>query len=183
MLCDKEISELNGMILPFVDHQVRQDNKGNLVISYGLSSTGYDMRLGTNFRRPRFGSILDPKHIREDDWSNEEHFSAFLLEPKSFILGQSVETFNMPDDIMAICTGKSKLARIGEFPNITPLESGWKGILTIELANLGLNPIYVYPNEGIAQILFFRLSQRPMVTYADRSGVFQNQVDVTLSKL
>lgn len=182
MLCDREIAALDGMIVPFVGKQVREEN-GKPVISYGLSSAGYDIRLGTQFRRPKTGRVLDPKHIREDDWTNEEITTPFLLAPNSFILGRSLETFTMPDDVQAECLGKSKIARVGGFLNVTPAEPGWNGTLTLEIANLGYSHLVIYPGEGIAQLVFTRLSQRPMVTYADRAGVFQGQVDVTLSRL
>ncbi len=145
-------------------------------ISYGLSSFGYDIRLGTLFRVPKKVKVVDPK--KPLITKEVTHTEPFILAPNSWILGHSVETINMPLNALGLCIGKSTYARVGVFPNITPLEPGWSGTLTIEIANLGPSPVRIYPGEGIAQLIFFE-GHQPSVTYKSRQGKYQNQTGVT----
>lgn len=194
LLNDAEIKLLHpygstGMIDPFVPHAVR-DLENRKCVSYGLSSVGYDIRLSTEFSRPLdyvvVGDMVghtrfDPHDLESMEWIAETHESLMLL-PGQMILGASLEYFNMPRDVVGVCLGKSTYARMGLFVNVTPLEPGWKGILTIELSNIGHIPIKVYANEGIAQILFFQVNT-PEVTYADKNGKYQGQTGITTAKL
>lgn len=184
ILPDFEIARIPSMIEPFVDHQVRDDENGR-VISYGLSSFGYDIRLANEFMRSPVGSepyILDPKHT-DGVFESFTESGRFVLTANSFILGRSVEYITVPKDIEVICIGKSTLCRMGIFANISPLEAGWCGTITIEIANLGNKPVWIYPNEGIAQLLFFRAEVPCKTSYADRHGKYQGQMNVTPSKV
>jgi len=183
ILCDREIAERcqgdSPMISPFVPHQVREDEQGRKVVSYGLSSHGYDIRLGHQFYVTPYTGVLDPFSLLT--WRSVTG-DRMQIPPNAIVLGHSVETFHMPDDVIAICVGKSTYARLGLFVNITPLEAGWRGQLTIELTNSASLPVRVYAGMGIAQLLFFE-GERPDVTYADRKGKYQDQTGVTLPRL
>lgn len=206
-LTDKQIADLCSfanveaglipMITPYVDHQVNASHKptdGNIhlvekvnkIISYGQSSCGYDIRLDPLLRFPKVtrssSHTLDPKIQLETDWEEFQATQKFVLYPGNIVLGHSFETIVMPHDVGAICMTKSTYARVGVFANVTPLEPGWRGTLTIELANLGQKPVFVYPNEGICQLLFFRLEHVPNVTYDMRAGKYMNQTAPTLAK-
>ncbi len=171
-----------GMIEPFVDSQVREFN-GERVISYGLSSCGYDVRLADEILKPlRFDSlgtvILDPRKPHREGWLKISDGKPYRIDPGCFILGRSVEYIRMPIDVIGICVGKSTYARCGVLANITPLEPGWEGFITLELSNTGELPVIVYPNMGIAQVVFHRtdhLCERPY------TGRYQKQSEVTLA--
>ncbi|MCX7977507.1 MAG: dCTP deaminase [Bdellovibrionaceae bacterium] len=178
ILNDKEIAKLcrgpKPMIEPFEPEQ-----RG--MPSYGLGSFGYDIRLGERF--------LVPLHSKDGVASplknNEKHFVevAFkdrcLLFPGTCILGESVEMFRIPDDVMCIAFGKSTYARLGVVPHVTPLESGWVGRLTIEIANTSKIPVELIVGQGIAQLIFFR-GKRPKRTYPEKGGIYQNQAGIKL---
>lgn len=181
----KEINKTHPFITPFIENQVREEN-GNKVISYGLSSFGYDIRCGNNFmlfsKKP--GEVIDPKNFSKgliDEYVVMDG-DPFILPPHTFALTYSQETLNMPVDVMAICIGKSTYARTGLIVNVTPIEPAWRGQITIEISNTTDLPIYVYPNEGIAQLVFFR-GDVPVITYNDRDGKYQDQVNITLPKI
>jgi len=179
ILNDKEIAKLcrgdNPMLWPFVPHQEGHP-------SYGLGSFGYDLRLGRRFilHRPHTANIIDPRNIEVNLFKTVEvDKEVFYLQPHSQVLAESVERFNMPDDIIAEVTGKSTYARCGLLVNTTLIEAGWRGILTMELANLTDLPICLYVGYGIGQVIFHR-GERPRITYAERGGVYQNQKEATL---
>lgn len=155
------------------------------VLSHGLSSFGYDARLGTGFRRPHGGrsglTILDPKAPQHEHWTPFTEQAPYPLGPGEFILGHTVERFNMPDDVMAVCFGKSSYARNGLHVVVTPLEPGWSGQVTLELANVSRLPVMLYPGEGICQFVFLR-GTRPEVTYAEKGGKYQGQEGATVSR-
>jgi dCTP deaminase len=185
ILNDKQIAELDGdpfpMIEPFERQQVRAIN-GEPLISYGLSSNGYDARLAGDFKFPT-GGVLDPKHPKGTDWHTVEGHSGCLVIPAhGFVLARTVEYFRIPDDVFVICLGKSTYARNGLIVNVTPLEPGWEGHVTLELSNTTNLPSVVYVGEGICQFVFFR-GERPAVSYGDRNGKYQNQVGVTLARV
>jgi dCTP deaminase len=179
ILNDSQINKLaveHDMIEHFVPI-TREVNR----ISYGLTSFGYDMRLGTKFQMPyrpitTANFKVDPKHT--DNWDEmftEFHsMTPFYIPPQTFILGVSVEKFNLPDDVWGMVVGKSTYARCGIFVNTTPMEPAWSGYLTIELYNSLHYPVLLYPSEGIAQVSFFR-GEPPMVNYRTKSGKYQNQ--------
>lgn len=175
-LCDRDI----GMITPYVNHQVRGTHD-NRVISYGVSSFGYDARLAGDFMVPT-GGMLDPKHPDICRWESHKSSNTLIIPPHGFVLARTVERFKMPDDVMAICVGKSTYARNGLIVNVTPLEPGWEGHVTLELSNTTDLPSVVYVGEGICQFVFFR-GERPSVTYSDRGGKYMNQSGVTLAKV
>jgi len=180
LLSDEEIRTLcqgePPLLHPFVP---RQEGKP----SYGLGSFGYDLRLGARFLVPLGGinAILDPVNFPREHFREMTAERFFELAPHSQVLAESVETFHMPEDVMGVCWGKSSYARCGLLVNVTPLEPGWKGKLTIELANLSPLPIRLHVGQGIAQVVFFR-SRRPRRTYGEKEagGAYQNQPGVTL---
>lgn len=184
VLNDKQILELcdNGMITPFERGQVKQWHvNGEKVISYGVSSFGYDARLAGEFMWPDVGE-LDPKNPSHTNWVHSTSESGLVIKPHGFVLARTVERFKMPDDVMAICVGKSTYARNGLIVNVTPLEPGWEGHVTLELSNTTDLPSVVYVGEGICQFIFYR-GERPSVTYSDRAGKYMNQSGVTLARV
>lgn len=163
------------MIHPYVEAQV---SKG--VLSYGVSSMGYDMRAGYTWEvfTPRGGVILDPKNFDPTQFDTlhcEEDDGFIVLPPNGYAMTYSLEYFNLPSDIIMVVIGKSTYARCGISTNITPGEPGWKGHLTIEVANHSPCPVKLYAGEGIAQALFFRHPRGCRVSYADKNGKYQNQ--------
>jgi dCTP deaminase len=172
------------MIEPFEPKQVKEVN-GQRVISYGLSSFGYDMRVANEFKIFSASTgqltVIDPKAIEEK--ALVDYVGGYcIIPPNSFALARSVEYFRMPANVTGIVLGKSTYARCGIVTNFTPLESGWEGFVTIEISNTTPLPAKIYANEGIAQCLFAG-GEFPLVTYADRKGKYQNQVGITLAKV
>ena len=172
------------MIEPFEPRQVKEVN-GQRVISYGLSSFGYDMRVANEFKIFSASTgqltVIDPKAIEEK--ALVDYVGGYcIIPPNSFALARSVEYFRMPANVTGIVLGKSTYARCGIVTNFTPLESGWEGFVTIEISNTTPVPVKVYANEGIAQCLFFG-GEFPLVTYADRKGKYQAQTGITLAKV
>lgn len=168
------------MIEPFVDHQVRED-----VISYGISSFGYDMRIAGEFRvfTPNaWNSIVDPKELDDRALIEYDVDDHILIPPNSYALGRSVEYFRIPDDVLCIIVGKSTYARSGIIVNVTPLEPGWEGHVTIEIGNATSLPAKVYAEEGIAQVLFLE-GASPEISYADKEGKYQGQEGITLPRM
>jgi len=166
LLCEEE-----GMIFPYYDQQVcYHDN--TKVISYGISSYGYDIRCSDEFSVfPNSPLPIDPKNAED---LNVVRADTFDIPPGAMCLTRSVEQFKIPENCLGIAVGKSTYARCGIIVNITPLEPGWEGYLTIELSNTNSRPARVYANEGIAQILFFK-GKSCFTSYADRKGKYQNQ--------
>jgi dCTP deaminase len=167
------------MIAPFEEKQIRQN-----VISYGLSSYGYDVRIADEFKifTNVFSAIVDPKNFDSKsfvDFTGE----VCIIPPNSFALGRTVEYFRIPRKVMTICVGKSTYARCGIITNVTPLEPGWEGHVTLEISNTTPLPAKIYANEGIAQILFFESDEECVVSYADKKGKYQAQQGVTLPKV
>ena len=172
-------AEENGMIEPFEEGQVREG-----VISYGLSSYGYDMRVADEFRifHNALAPVVDPKAF--DDRSFVEHQGDdCIIPPNSFALARSVEYFRIPRDVMTITVGKSTYARCGIITNVTPFEPEWEGYVTLEISNTTPLPAKVYSNEGIAQVLFFQADEACETSYADRKGKYQGQTGVTTPRL
>ncbi|MBK8046085.1 MAG: dCTP deaminase [Anaerolineales bacterium] len=168
------------MIEPFVENQVREG-----VVSYGLSSYGYDIRVADEFRifTPATGqlTVVDPKQIDERAMVHYRG-DVCIIPPNSFALARTVEYFRIPRDVLTICLGKSTYARCGIIVNVTPFEPEWEGHVTIEISNTTPLPAKIYANEGIAQVLFFQ-GEPPEVSYADRKGKYQAQRGITLPKL
>jgi dCTP deaminase len=182
VLSDKSIRKLSleqGMISPFVDKQVR-DGK----ISYGLSSFGYDARVSEEFKifTNVNSEIVDPKDFKPTKFVTK-NLPVCIIPPNSFVLARTVEFFKIPKDILVICLGKSTYARCGIIVNVTPLEPGWEGHVTLEFSNTTPLPAKIYANEGVAQFIFLKGNETPEVTYADRKGKYMGQTGVTLPKV
>lgn len=171
-----------GMIEPFVDGQVRLVENQS-IISYGLSSYGYDLRAANRFKifTNVYNSIVDPKDFREDSFIDVET-DVCVIPPNSFALTVSVEYFRIPRDILTLCVGKSTYARCGIIVNVTPFEPEWEGYVTIEISNTTPLPAKIYANEGIAQILFFKGNQICETSYADRGGKYMKQTGITIPR-
>ena len=169
ILTSNQIRDLN-IITPFKDRV-----SGEGVLSYGAGFYGYDITLSTKFSFPKDGAMLDPKNHDPNQWTNFETNEPFYMPANSIVLAHSVEHFNMPMNVTGVAIGKSTYARIGGFANITPLECGWRGYLTIEIANLSNTQMRVYPLEGIAQILFFASDVLPSNSY--KGSKYQDQKD------
>jgi dCTP deaminase len=169
----------NRMIEPFADRQVREG-----VISYGISSYGYDIRVADEFKIfNRFNSTLvDPKNFDSnamDDYKGD----VCIIPPNSFVLGRTVEYFRIPREVLTICLGKSTYARSGIIVNVTPFEPEWEGFVTLEISNTTPLPAKIYSNEGIAQVLFFTADEQCEISYADKKGKYQAQQTIILPKL
>lgn len=165
-----------GMIVPFEERQVR---KG--VISYGLSSYGYDIRIADEFKifTNINTTIVDPKSFDSRSFVDFKG-EVCVIPPNSFALGRSVEYFKIPRNIMTICVGKSTYARCGIITNVTPFEPEWEGFVTLEISNTTPLPAKIYAHEGIAQVLFFESDETCAVSYADRQGKYQAQQGIVL---
>lgn len=182
ILPDHAIRDLalnHGMIEPFVE---KQTAKGQ--ISYGLSSYGYDSRCSDEFKifTNVDNAIVDPKDFSEKSFVDRQT-DVCIIPPNSFVLTRSVEYFRIPKDVLVICLGKSTYARCGLIVNVTPLEPGWEGHVTLEISNTTPLPAKVYANEGVAQFLFFKGSSECEVSYSDRAGKYMGQTGVTLPRI
>ena len=168
-----------GMIDPFVDQQVR-----NGVISYGVSSYGYDIRVADEFKifTNVYSAIVDPKDFDPRsmvDYKGE----TCIIPPNSFVLTRTIEYFRIPRKVLTICLGKSSYARCGLIVNVTPFEPEWEGYVTLEISNTTPLPAKIYANEGIAQVLFFEADEECEISYADKKGKYQKQQSIALPRL
>lgn len=168
-----------GMIKPFHNAQVQ---KG--VISYGLSSYGYDMRIADEFKifTNTKSALIDPKKFDKKSFVDFKG-KICIVPPNSFVLGRSLEYFKIPRDVLVICLGKSTYARCGIIVNITPLEPEWEGHVTIEISNTAPLSAKIYAHEGIAQLLFLKGYEVCKTSYADKAGKYQAQKSITLAKM
>lgn len=168
-----------AMIEPFADRQHRDG-----VISWGLSSFGYDARLAPEFKvfTNVDNALVDPKDFSAQSFV-ERSGQSCVIPPNSFVLARTVEYFRIPRDILVICLGKSTYARCGMIVNVTPLEPEWEGHVTLEISNTTPLPARVYANEGICQFLFLKGDSQPEVSYRDRKGKYMRQQGVTLPRL
>jgi dCTP deaminase len=167
------------MIEPFADAQVR-----NGVISYGVSSYGYDIRVADEFKifTNVYSAIVDPKQFDPKsmvDYKGE----VCVIPPNSFALARTIEYFRIPRSVLTVCLGKSTYARCGIIVNVTPFEPEWQGFVTLEISNTTPLPAKIYANEGIAQVLFFEADEQCEVSYADKKGKYQSQQTIVLPKL
>jgi len=169
----------HGMISPFEDRQVR-----NGVISYGLSSYGYDLRVADEFKifTNVNSTVVDPKSFDERSFVTVRS-NCILIPPNSFALARSVEYFKIPRTVLTVCVGKSTYARCGIIVNVTPFEPEWEGFVTLEISNTTPLPAKVYANEGLCQILFFESDEDCEISYADKKGKYQAQKGIVLPKL
>ena len=174
----KMVEEYN-MISPFEKKQIRGDK-----ISYGTSSYGYDARVSSEFKifTNVNSEIVDPKNFKPSNFVTK-NVSECVIPPNSFVLASTVEYFKIPKDVLVICLGKSTYARCGIIVNVTPLEPGWEGHVTLEFSNTTPLPAKIYANEGVAQFIFLKGNEKPEVTYSDRKGKYMGQTGVTLPKV
>jgi dCTP deaminase len=181
----------HGLITPFEDGLVREV-EGRRIISAGLSSYGYDLRLAADGFRvfsPIASAEIDPKNFDQNSLFDVPLRAAadgsryWLLPPHSYALGVTVETFNMPRNVIAYCLGKSSYARSGLIINATPLEPCWRGRLVLEMSNSADLPVRIYADEGIAQVTFFQSDEECLVSYADRQGKYQDQTGLVTPRL
>src|SRR6188474_608161 len=174
-----------AMIEPFTERQVRQtDAHGRRVISYGVSSYGYDMRVAPEFKifTNVLSAIVDPKAFDARsfvEWEGE----VCIVPPNSFALARSVEYFRIPRNVLTICVGKSTYARCGIITNVTPFEPEWEGHVTLEISNTTPLPAKIYANEGIAQVVFFLAEDVCETSYADRGGKYMKQRGITIPRM
>jgi dCTP deaminase len=173
-----------GMIEPFVDGQVKKTDAGDRVISYGLSSYGYDLRVSNEFKvfTNVFGSVVDPKSFDDRSFVDIET-DVCVVPPNSFALARSVEYFRIPRDVLTICVGKSTYARCGIIVNVTPFEPEWEGHVTLEISNTTPLPARIYANEGLAQVVFFLANEICETSYADRAGKYMGQRGITIPRM
>lgn len=178
----REMALNHGMIEPFLDHLVR-DVDGEKVVSYGLSSYGYDLRVANEFKvfTNVHNSIVDPKNFSENAFVHIEA-DVCIIPPNSFALARSVEYFRIPKNVLTLCIGKSTYARCGIIVNVTPFEPEWEGYVTLEISNTTPLPAKIYANEGLAQVLFYQGAEDCETTYADRGGKYMGQVNITLPR-
>ena len=180
LLSDAEIKERvlkEKMIDSFVDKQVKEN-----VISYGLSSYGYDFRISDEFHIFAKEKIVDPKNVKTENFIVVKQ-DVFLLEPGATVLAKTIEYFRIPRDILTICFGKSTYARCGILINVTPFEPEWEGFATISITNTSHTPVKIYANEGIAQLLFLKSDKLCEVSKKDKKGKYQAHKDVTYAKI
>jgi dCTP deaminase len=175
----KKMALEHRMIEPFEDRQVRSG-----VISYGLSSYGYDIRVADEFKifTNINSTVVDPKNFDARSFVDVKG-DVCIIPPNSFALSRTVEYFRIPRDVLTVCVGKSTYARCGLIVNVTPFEPEWEGFVTLEISNTTPLPAKVYANEGIAQVLFFQSDETCEVSYADKQGKYQRQSGLTLPKL
>ncbi|RUM73344.1 MAG: dCTP deaminase [Sulfurovum sp.] len=174
---EKSLNE--AMITPFCEGLI-----GEGVVSYGLSSYGYDIRVSDEFKifTNINAEVVDPKDFNQNNVVDFKG-DVCIVPPNSFALARTIEYFKMPRDTLAICLGKSTYARCGIIVNVTPFEPGFEGHITIEISNTTPLPAKIYANEGIAQVLFLQGDEQCETTYADRSGKYQSQTGITLPRI
>ena len=182
VLSDKWIKKMvkrDKIISPFI---AKQKRKGK--ISYGLSSYGYDARVSNDFKifTNVNSTIVDPKNFNQEGFISKRS-KICIIPPNSFALARTVEYFKIPENVLVICLGKSTYARCGIIVNVTPLEPGWEGHVTLEFSNTTPLPAKIYANEGAAQFVFIKGNEKPEVTYAKRKGKYMKQKGVTLPKI
>ena len=182
VLSDRWIKKMaieKEMIKPFVSEQ-----KSNKNISYGLSSYGYDARVADEFKifTDVDSAIVDPKNFKKNSFVSRKSKEC-IIPPNSFVLASTVEYFKIPKDVLVICLGKSTYARCGIIVNVTPLEPGWEGHVTLEFSNTTPLPAKIYANEGVAQFVFLQGNEKPEISYSDRKGKYMGQTGVTLPKV
>ena len=176
----KKMALEHEMIAPFEENQVR---KG--VISYGLSSYGYDIRVGREFKifTNTYGATVDPKAFDPKAFVDIVTDTFCTIPPNSFALARTVEHFKIPRKVITVCVGKSTYARCGIIVNVTPFEPEWEGFVTLEISNTTPLPAKIYANEGIAQVLFFESDEVCEISYADKKGKYQSQREIVLPKI
>jgi len=195
-LSDAEKAAFKPMISPYLPFLVRERTGGEgspetKAISYGVSSYGYDVRLAEEFKifTNINSAVIDPKRFNDkclidgEVHSDEYGDKYVILPPNSYLLGRTIEYFNIPRDVMVVCLGKSTYARAGAIVNVTPIEAGFEGHVVIEVSNSTNLPLKIYANEGIAQFLFFQSDEPCVTSYADRGGKYQGQTGIVVPRI
>lgn len=183
VLLQVETPDGRPMISPF-NEATNTDDQGNRVISYGVTSYGYDIRLSNKFRlfdKPNDGRVVDPKNSDPDSYSTEYEADSIVIPPGGLLLGYSMERFIIPRNVLVVALGKSTYARMGALFNVTPLEPEWEGELVVEITNGSNLPLRVYANEGIGQLVFHATLDPCEISYADKGGKYQHQMGLTTS--
>ena len=177
-----ENAQVNQLINPFESKQIREV-EGEKIVSYGVSSYGYDVRCSNEFKifTNTHSSIVDPKKFDPKSFVDVTAEQC-IIPPNSFALARTVEYFKIPRSVLTLCLGKSTYARCGIIVNVTPLEPEWEGHVTLEFSNTTNLPAKIYANEGVAQMIFFESDQVCETSYKDRGGKYQGQTGVTLPK-
>ena len=180
----RRMAKERGMIEPFEENLVRKTAAGAAVISYGLSSYGYDLRVADEFKvfTNVYNAVVDPKHFDERSFVDMCGESC-LVPPNSFALARSVEYFRIPRDVLTLCVGKSTYARCGIIVNVTPFEPEWEGHVTLEISNTTPLPARIYAGEGLAQVIFLAAEEPCETSYADRAGKYQAQRGITVPRI
>ena len=175
----KRMALEHKMIEPFVESQTRAG-----VVSYGVSSYGYDIRVADDFKvfTNIYNTVVDPKCFDPRSFVDIKA-DVCIIPPNSFALARTIEYFRIPRDVLTVCLGKSTYARCGIIVNVTPFEPEWEGHVTIEISNTTPLPAKIYANEGIAQVLFFQSDEPCETSYRDKKGKYQAQTGVTLPKI
>ena len=175
----RRMANENNMIAPFVDDQIREG-----VISFGLSSYGYDIRVTDEFKifTNVHSAVVDPKHFNPTSFVDYKG-DVCIIPPNSFVLARTIEYFRIPRKVMTMCLGKSTYARCGLIVNVTPFEPEWEGYVTLEISNTTPLPARIYANEGIAQVIFFEADEICEISYADRKGKYQAQKEIVLPRI
>ena len=176
----RKMSLEKKMIEPFIESNI---GKGEAV-SFGLSSFGYDLRVADEYKifHNALNPVIDPKAIDSNSFIDFKG-DVCIIPPNSFALARSVEYFRIPDNVLAICVGKSTYARCGIITNVTPFEPGWEGYVTLEISNTTPLPAKIYSNEGLCQVLFLESDEPCEVSYRDKQGKYQKQTGITLPKV
>lgn len=180
----EEMVKKYQLIEPFVPGQVREDSEGRKLVSYGLSSYGYDIRVADEFKvfTNVYNTIVNPKDFASDAFVDIKAPEC-IIPPNSFALARSVEYFRIPRDIFTICLGKSTYARCGIIVNVTPFEPEWEGYVTLEISNTTPLPAKIYANEGIAQVVFFKSDVACDISYKDRKGKYMKQHGIVVPRI
>jgi dCTP deaminase len=175
----RQMANEYNMIEPFVDDQIREG-----VISFGLSSYGYDIRVTDEFKifTNVHSAVVDPKHFNPTSFVDFKG-DICVIPPNSFVLARTIEYFRIPRKVMTMCLGKSTYARCGLIVNVTPFEPEWEGYVTLEISNTTPLPARIYANEGIAQVIFFEADEVCQVSYSDRKGKYQAQKEIVLPRI
>ena len=187
VLSDREITKLaeeQGMISPFIGKLKKQSDEGKKLLSYGVSSYGYDARVSDEFKifTNVDSEIVDPKDFSSNSFVDRKN-DVCIIPPNSFALARTVEYFKIPRDVIVVCVGKSTYARCGIIVNVTPLEPEWEGHVTLEFSNSSPLPAKIYANEGACQFMFFKADNVCETSYGDRKGKYMGQRGVTLPRV
>jgi dCTP deaminase len=180
----RRMAKEKRMIEPFVDGQIKELVDGERLVSYGVSSYGYDLRVADEFKvfTNAFNTVVDPKAFNANSFVDIQT-DVCIVPPNSFALARSVEYFRIPRNVLTVCLGKSTYARCGIIVNVTPFEPEWEGHVTLEISNTTPLPAKIYANEGLAQVLFFEASEVCETSYADRKGKYMGQTGIVVPRI